>query len=428
MLERQANTANPSGLIAKVRDFFGLERNILVLCTTGILLNLGRNVYGPFLPLYFQSLDVSFALLGGIFSILAIASAFITVPGGHFADRFGRKNITVLGSAMLAVSILLLYWIGWWPLAVGCLIVASFGVDIYRPATYAMIVESVPADRRATAFSTMGLIAFSGALIAPILGGYLSLGGDYRILFLVGSVFLFLMTLFRQLFLRETKARKKPSTDAEKSEEAKELSFAEKLRMTWNSGISTRAYLIFGVASALGGTMANPYFAAFYNQILMLDQLQLGLLTTASLITTMIFQLPGGKVADKIGRKPLFLLSIISSPLTLFAITQATDFIQLVAIQLVSGVIGGISMGASITLPTELVSEEYRATALGVFNTTSQLAGAIGPSIGGLFILYYPFFTFPRHIFYVTILAQIPSIILFAAFVKETLKTKPKSD
>lgn len=428
MLKGQTNATNPSGLIAKVRDFFGLERNILVLCTTGTLLNLGRNVYLPFLPLYFQSIGVSFALLGGIFSVLAIASAFITVPGGHFADRFGRKKITVLGSAMLAVSILLLYWIGWWPLAVACLIVANFGVDIYRPATYAMIVESVPADRRATAFSTMGLIAFSGGLIAPILGGYLSLGGDYRILFLAGSVFLLLMTLFRQLLLRETKAPKKSSVDSEKPEEDKELSFAEKLRMTWNSSTSTRAYLIFGVASALAGSMAGPYFAAFYNQILMLDQLQLGSLTTASLITTMIFQLPGGKVADKIGRKPLFLLSIISSPVTLFAITQATEFIQLVAIQLISGVIGGISMGASITLPTELVSEEYRATALGVFNTTSQLAGAIGPSIGGLFILYYPFFAFPRYIFYVTILAQIPSIILFAAFVKETLKTKPKSD
>ncbi len=54
--------------------------------------------------------------------------------------------------------------------------------------------------------------------------------------------------------------------------------------------------------------------------------------------------------------------------------------------------------------------------------TTSQLAGAIGPSIGGLFVLYYPFLTFPRYIFYASILAQIPSIVLFALFVKETLK------
>jgi MFS family permease len=75
-------------------------------------------------------------------------------------------------------------------------------------------------------------------------------------------------------------------------------------------------------------------------------------------------------------------------------------------------------------LPTELVSEEYRATALGVFNTTSQLAGAIGPSLGGLIILIYPFLTYPRHIFYISILSGIPSIILFAISVKETLRKR----
>lgn len=427
MLKGLASMAGSSGVIAKLRDFLGLERNILVLCTTGIFLNLGRGVYNPFLPLYFQSLGASFVLLGGIFSVLALASAFITTPGGHFADRFGRKNITVLGSAMLTAAILPMYWIGWWPLALACLVIASFGLDVYRPATYAMIVESVQVDKRATAFSIMGLIAFSGGLVAPILGGYLSLGGDYRILFLAATVFLFLMTLLRQLFLRETKTSKS-SIAEEKDVESKKLGFVEKLRLTWNSSSSTRAYLIFGVASALTGSIVGPYFAVFYNQILMLDQLQLGSLTTASMITTMIFQLPGGKAADKIGRKPLLLLSIVGSPIILFAITQATAFIQLVAIELIAGVIGGVSMGASHTMPAELVSEDYRATALGVFNTTSQLAGAVGPSIGGLFVLYYPFLTFPRYIFYASILAQIPSIVLFAVFVKETLKTKSKSN
>lgn len=426
-ITQPASKDNASSIVTRLRDFLGLERNILVLCTTGILLNLGTGVYNPFLPLYFQNLGVQLALLGGIFSVLSLASAFITVPGGHFADRFGRKNITVFGSAMLTVSIFIMFWVGWWPLALACLVVAGFGMDVYRPATYAMIVESVPVDKRATAFSIMGLIAFSGGLFAPVLGGYLSLGGEYRILFLAGSAFLFLMTLFRQLFLRETKAAKKSIVEGKKTDGAKKLSFMGKLRMTWDSGTSTRAYLVFGVTSALAGSLAGPYFAVFYNQVLMLDQVQLGLLVTISTATMMVFQLPGGKVADKIGRKPLLLLRFASSPLVVFAMTQATQFYQLAVIELVEGVVQGLSMGASFVLPTELVSEEYRATALGVFNTTSQLAGAIGPSIGGLFVLTYPFFTFPRYIFYVSILAQIPSIILFAVFVKETLKARSES-
>ena len=417
-------TSPTTNLIAKVRDFLGLERNILVLCTTAILLNFGSTIYNPFLPLHFETIGVSLALLGPVFSALAIASAFITVPGGHFADRFGRKRITVLGSAMMAASMVPLYWIGAWPLVVACLMVTNFGRDVYRPGTYAMIVESVPVNRRATAFSIMGLIAFPGSLIAPIVGGYLSLSGDYHMLFVVSAISFTIMTLLRQVFLIETKGRKNPNTGEEIKTEKKSLSFVEKLRLTWKSSPSTRAYLIFGVTSALAGSIVSPYFAAFYLKILNLDQLQIGSLATISLIPNMICQLPGGKIADRIGRKPLALLSLLSSPIVVLAITQATNFNQLVIIQLISGAITGLSTGALYTLPTELVAEEYRATALGVFNTTSQLAGAIGPSLGGLIILIYPFLTYPRHIFYISILAGIPSIILFTMSVKETLRKR----
>jgi len=418
-------TSPTSNLIAKVRDFLGLERNILVLCTTAILLNFGGTIYGPFLPLHFETIGASLALLGPIFSALAIASALITVPGGHFADRFGRKRITILGSAMMAASMIPLYWIGAWPLVVACLMISNFGRDVYRPGTYAMIVESVPVDRRATAFSIMGLIASLGGLIAPIVGGYLSLSGDYHILFIVSAISFTVMTLLRQAFLVETKGKKSPNAKEEaKGTEKKSLSFTEKLRLTWKSSPSTRAYLIFGVTSALAGSIAGPYFAAFYLKILNLDQLQIGSLATISLIPNMICQLPGGKIADRLGRKPLALLALLSSPLVVLAITQAANFNQLILIQLFSGAVTGLSTGALYTLPTELVAEEYRATALGVFNTTSQLAGAIGPSLGGLIILIYPFLTYPRHIFYISILAGIPSIILFAISVKETLRKK----
>ncbi len=423
-MKSSTSVRRSSSPVAKIREFLGLERNILVLCLTGILINFGNNIYAPFLPLHFTNVGASLVLLGPIFSVLAIASAFITVPGGHFADRFGRKRITVLGSALMAVSMIPLYWVDYLPLVIACLVFVSFGMDVYRPGTYAMIVESVSVDKRATAFSMMGLIASQGALVAPIVGGYLSLNGDYRILFLVSAMSFIIMTLLRQMFLVETKARQGESAAKVASDEKGSLSFVEKLRLTWHSSSSTRAYLIFGVASALAGSMAGPYFAPYYLDILHLDQLQIGALVTASTIPNMIFQLPGGKLADKIGRKPLLLLGLVTYPVTVFAITQATNFDQLLLIELFSGTAGGLSAGSSYVLPAELVSEEYRATALGVFNTTSKLASALGPSIGGFVILLYPFLTFPRHVFYVSILAGIPSIVLFAACVKETLAPK----
>lgn len=423
--------------IRRVRDILGLERNILVLCATAILLNLANSMYGPFLSPYFQSVGATTEILGVIFSIMAIANALVMLTGGHLADAYGRKTITVLGSLFMAIFIFPLYFVGLWYLAVVCLIMVNFGMNIYRPGAYALIVESLPAEKRATGFSSMGFIAGTGGILAPTIAGYLALGGDYRLIFLLASVVLFIMTFARQLLLRETK-REKQQTDQEASESPSEekLSFLKKLRLTWNSGASTRAYILYSVVSSLSGSIAGPYFALLYLNTIGLDELQYGWLVSASLACSLITQIPGGKVSDRFGRKPLMLLSMVTGTLATFAITQTRDFTLLLLIEIVSSTAGGLSSGAFYTLPAELVEKEYRGTALGVFDSLGRTAGAIGPLLGSLIVANYSFELYPRFVFYASVLLSIPSVIVFAIFVRETLRKntrvaveeKPTSD
>jgi MFS family permease len=105
-----------------------------------------------------------------------------------------------------------------------------------------------------------------------------------------------------------------------------------------------------------------------------------------------------------------------------FAITQTRDFTLLLLIQIASGTVGGLSSGAFYALPAELVRKEYRGTALGVFNSLGRTAGAIGPLVGSLIVTKYSFELYPRFVFYASVLLGIPSIIIFAIFVKETLR------
>lgn len=412
--------------LKNVRNILGLERNILVLCTTAILLNLAYGLYGPFLSPYYESVGAPIEIIGIIFSVMALADAGVMLAGGYIADRCGRKTITVFGSALMAVFVLPLFFVGLWYVAVICLMMVSFGMNIYRPGAYALVAESLPPDKRATGFSSMAFIAGLGGIVAPTIAGYLSLGGDYKLIFLLASAVLFVMAIVRQLFLIETKQKASSKDTLTRSEETP--SFGEKLRLTWKSGTSTRAYLLYSVVSSLGGSMIGPYYALFYLNAIGIDQLKFGWLLSASLTSSLISQIPGGQLSDKVGRKPLILLNLITGPLAILAITQTAEFLPLLTINVISSTIGGLSAGASNALPSELVKKEYRGTALGVFNSLGRIAGAAGPLLGSLIVANYSFNVYPRIVFYTSILLSIPGILIFAAFIKETLrKDKPNA-
>ncbi len=397
------------------------ERNILVMGVSAIFLNIAMPLYGTFLPLYFESLGVSIALFGGISSILAAARASIQVVGGHCADIYGRKVLIVTGGLVYAAALFPLFWVDLWYIAVLLLIITQLGIMLYQPGAQAMVSESVSAKRRATGFATFYFILGIGGLIAPVIGGYISLGGNYRFLFLIASLILFSVALSRLMFLKETKVKGQSASNVmERS--GNRPSFVEKIKSTWNSSTSTRVYMIFSLLSGISFNVAGMYYLFFYQKVIGMDELQIGVSSTVFSVCMAITQIPGGMLSDKIGRKPLVLMGLVVGPLTTLAMTQANAFYQIIIIEIISGCTVGLQSAASMTIPTELVDKEYRATALGVFRAIDQIAAVIGPALGGLLVSYYAFEVYPRYIFYASILAGIPSTVLFAVLVKETLK------
>ncbi len=413
-----------SAVFRMITSALAVERNILVMGISAIFLNLAMSLYRPpFNSLYFESLGANMILIGGIFSVLAATRGLIQVPGGHYADIYGRKMLIVLGGAVYAASLLPIYWVtgDLWVISVICLMIAQLGIMLYQPGAQAMISESISAKRRATGFATFYFIISLGSLVSPVLAGYLSVGGNYGILFLLASLILFGVVISRLILLKETKTEGESNEKRLRSAD-RGMGFIEKMRLTWNSSSSTRAYLIFTLLSSIAFSVAGPYFAFFYQKVIGMDQPQMGWASFAFMISMLTLQIPGGRLSDMLGRRPLILVGLVGSPLTTLVMTQATNFFQIMVIEVVSGCIVGLQSAASMTLPTELVPRKYRATALGVFRALDQIAGSIGSALGALICMYYSFDVFPRYVFFASVLASVPSTVLFAVFVRETLK------
>jgi DHA1 family tetracycline resistance protein-like MFS transporter len=96
---------------------------------------------------------------------------------------------------------------------------------------------------------------------------------------------------------------------------------------------------------------------------------------------TALVQIPGGKLADKVGRKPLLLLGFLSIPLVLFiGLTQALwQYILVLAGICALGNLSGPALSAWMM---DLLPPEKRSKASGLNGFIGNFGRIFGPSIG----------------------------------------------
>jgi EmrB/QacA subfamily drug resistance transporter len=143
------------------------------------------------------------ALSADVNSVLWVTSAYLlafAVPllvTGRLGDRFGPKNLYLVGLVLFTGASL---WCGLTG-TIGQLVVArvvqGFGASMMTPQTMAVITRTFPAERRGQALSLWGAVAGIATLIGPILGGVLVDGLGWEWIFFINvpvGVVAFLLT------------------------------------------------------------------------------------------------------------------------------------------------------------------------------------------------------------------------------------------
>lgn len=120
-----------------------------------------------------------------------------------------------------------------------------------------------------------------------------------------------------------------------------------------------------------------------------LSAVTLGWTVTAYLLTTAIFLVPMGRLADMIGRRKIFITGIIVFLTgTLFS-GLAFSGASLIAFRLIQGIGGAMIFSTSIALLTSHFLPENRGRVLGI-NTAATYTGlSLGPVLGGLLVHYF---------------------------------------
>ncbi len=157
------------------------------------------------------------------------------------------------------------------------------------------------------------------------------------------------------------------------------------------TGLKRSVLLVTAFASFLTpflGSAINLALPAIGNEF-QATALELGWIVSSFLLTSAIFLLPFGRLADIAGRKKVFKYGIFLFSLSAFLIIFSWNTVSLIVFRIIQGIAGAMIFGTSMAILTSVFEPGERGRAMGI-NTTSVYAGlSSGPVIGGLLTQHF---------------------------------------
>ncbi len=333
----------------------------MVLGLVSFLTDASSDMIYPVLPLFLSDVLGSSTLFIGLIEGVAESTASILkIFSGWLSDKLGKRKFLVglgYGLSSLGKPILSVVTAGWHVLLLR--FADRFGKGVRTSPRDALIADSSPEESRGLSYGFHRAMDSAGAVVGPLLAFlFLPLvGGDYRILFLIASVPALLAVLILILFVKERKRLKE-----------KVVSLAKP-----NFSRFDPKFKIF-ILGATIFTLGNSSDAFLFLRARGLD-IDLVYIPILWLVLNLVYALvasPAGALSDRIGRKNLIVSGVFIYALVYLGFAFANQSIHVWILFAVYGLYYGLANGTMRAYVADLVGEERRATAFGIYH------GAVG--------------------------------------------------
>jgi MFS family permease len=155
----------------------GLPRAFWALWAGSFVNRLGTMVE-PFLAFYLTGVrGFSLAATGAVLALFGLGSVVSQMLGGMLADRIGRRATLAGGMLSTAAAMLALGYVTTTPVVVVVVFVLGVTIDMYRPASQALVADLIAPADRPRAYGLLFWAINLGFAVAMVLGGTLSRAG-----------------------------------------------------------------------------------------------------------------------------------------------------------------------------------------------------------------------------------------------------------
>jgi len=152
----------------------------------------------------------------------------------------------------------------------------------------------------------------------------------------------------------------------------------------------TRAYprqfwlLFWGMLlSTIGSSMIWPFLLIYASERLNLPLTQTASLVTINSTASLIMTFAAGQIADRVGRKMVMVVSLLSNAVVYLFLSHAGTYTQFAILMVMLGASNPLYRVGADAMMADLILPDKRADAYSVLRMSNNAGIAIGPSVGG---------------------------------------------
>lgn len=144
-------------------------------------------------------------------------------------------------------------------------------------------------------------------------------------------------------------------------------------------------WVLFGgtLVNSIGGGMVFPFLTLYLHQRLNISMTYVGIILMFWSLSSLVGQVVGGTLTDRLGRKKLMAVSLCASAGVMMTFGFADTFWLATMIVILAGVAGALYQPARDAMIADLIEPAKRPQAYGLIRVVANLGIAIGPAIGG---------------------------------------------
>lgn len=362
----------------KQKNFFGFPQNVFILSVVSFLNDIGGETIKRTIPLFLTNVLLAPTSIVGLVEGIGEATPQLLQPiAGYLSDRLGKRKPFVLAAQFIRTAMIFLFFASSWIQVLLIRFLDRGAKGINAAPRDALVAASTEDKQRGKSFGLNRALDNAGAVVGLFLAGFITLslaaggamltrGAFQRIVLLaiipqiIGFILIF-------LYVHDINARPKEiaTLGFELKKHGRFIAFLL-ISFLFTLGNSSDAFIIL---RAQGVGMSIP--AIFF------------LLGAMSLVASLT-NVPAGAASDRLGRRKLLTFGWLLYALLYLGFSAVKSVGVIIPLFLAYGLYYGLTEGAAKALVADLVPNEWRGTAFGIYNVSVGLTLIPSSLIAGI--------------------------------------------